>query len=49
VAPHASEIIHELALAVKFGLTASEVASTPHAFLSWSEAVRVAASKLAAR
>jgi pyruvate/2-oxoglutarate dehydrogenase complex dihydrolipoamide dehydrogenase (E3) component len=48
VAPHASEIIHELALAVKYGLTASEVASTPHAFLSWSEAVRVAASKLAA-
>lgn len=46
VAPHASEIIHELALAVKFGLTASEIASTPHAFLSWSEAVRVAASKL---
>jgi dihydrolipoamide dehydrogenase len=49
VAPHASEIIHELALAVKFGLTASEVASTPHAFLSWSEAVRVAAAKLASR
>lgn len=47
VAPHASEIIHELALAVKFGLTAANVASTPHAFLSWSEAVRVAAAKLA--
>lgn len=46
VAPHASEIIHELALAVKFGHTADEVASTPHAFLSWSEAVRVAASRL---
>lgn len=47
VAPHASEMIHELALAVKFGLTASDVAGTPHAFLSWSEAVRVAAAKLA--
>ena len=46
VAPHASEIIHELALAVKFNLTAADVASTPHAFLSWSEAVRVAAAKL---
>lgn len=46
VAPHASEIIHELALAVKYELTASEVASTPHAFLSWSEVVRVAATKL---
>ena len=46
VAPHAAEIIHELTLAVKYGLTAYQVADTPHAFLSWSEAVRVAASKL---
>ncbi len=46
VAPHASEIIHELTLAVKFMLTAHDLASTPHAFLSWSEAVRVAAGKL---
>ncbi len=46
VAPHAAEIIHELALAVKYELTAAEVASTPHAFLSWSEAVRVAASRI---
>lgn len=46
VAPHAAEIIHELALAIKYGLTASQVAATPHAFLSWSEAVRVAADKL---
>lgn len=47
VAPHAAEIIHELALAIKYQITASELASTPHAFLSWSEAVRVAAGKLA--
>lgn len=47
VAPHAAEIIHELALAVRHNLTAAQVAETPHAFLSWSEAVRVAASKLA--
>lgn len=47
VAPHAAEIIHELALAVQLRLTAHDVASTPHAFLSWSEAVRVAAAKLA--
>ena len=46
VAPHAAEIIHELALAIKHGLTARQVAETPHAFLSWSEAVRVAAGKL---
>lgn len=45
VAPHAAEIIHELALAIRHGLTAAEVAETPHAFLSWSEAVRVAASR----
>lgn len=45
-APHAAEIIHELALAVKYQLTAAQVAATPHAFLSWSEAVRVAAAKL---
>ncbi len=47
IAPHAAEIVHELALAVKYGLTANQVAATPHAFLSWSEAVRVAAGKLA--
>jgi len=46
IAPHAGEIIHELALAVKHKLTADDIAQTPHAFLSWSEAVRVAASKL---
>jgi pyruvate/2-oxoglutarate dehydrogenase complex dihydrolipoamide dehydrogenase (E3) component len=46
VAPHAAEMIHEIALAVKHGLSAKQVADTPHAFLSWSEAIRVAASKL---
>lgn len=46
VAPHAAEIIHELALAVKWQMTAEQLAGTPHAFLSWSEAVRVAAAKL---
>lgn len=46
VAPHSAEIIHELALAIKYNMTARQVADTPHAFLSWSEAVRVAAGKL---
>ena len=46
IAPGAGEAIHEVALAVKLGLTASQLADTPHAFLSWSEAVRVAASRL---
>lgn len=48
-APHAGEIIHEIGLAVKWGLTASQLAETPHAFLSWSEAVRVAAQNVAER
>jgi len=46
MAPHAAELIHELALAVKYGLTAKQVADTPHAFLAWAEAIRVAAQKL---
>lgn len=46
VAPHAAEIVHEIALAVKYQLTAAQLAATPHAFLSWSEAVRVASAKL---
>jgi pyruvate/2-oxoglutarate dehydrogenase complex dihydrolipoamide dehydrogenase (E3) component len=45
-APHASEMIHEIALAVKHNMTAAQVAETPHAFLSWSEAIRVAANRL---
>lgn len=46
VAPHAGEMIHELSLAIKYQMTANELAQTPHAFLSWSEAIRVAAAKL---
>ncbi len=46
VAPHSAETVHELALAIKYQLTARQLAETPHAFLSWSEAVRVAAAKL---
>lgn len=46
VSPHAGEMIHELALAIKCGLSAEQVADTPHAFLSWSEAIRVASVKL---
>lgn len=46
MAPHAGEIIHEIGLAVKWQLTAAQLANTPHAFLSWSEAIRAAAQKL---
>lgn len=47
VAPSAAEMIHELTLAVQYRMSASQLASTPHAFLTWSEAIRVAAAKLA--
>jgi len=46
IAPHAAEMIHEVGLAVKLGLTATQLADTPHAFLSWAEAIRVTAQKL---
>lgn len=46
VSPSAHEMIHELALAVKYGHTADDLAQVPHAFLTWSEALRVAAAKL---
>lgn len=46
VSPHASDIIHELVVAIRQGMTAEELANTPHAFLSWSEAIRVAASRV---
>ncbi|MFZ1250164.1 MAG: NAD(P)/FAD-dependent oxidoreductase [Candidatus Microsaccharimonas sp.] len=46
IAPDAAELIHEIGIAVKHGLTAAQLADTPHAFLSWSEAIRVAAQKI---
>lgn len=46
VAPHAGEIIHELTLAVQLGLKASDIASTLHAYPTWSEIVRVACTKV---
>jgi pyruvate/2-oxoglutarate dehydrogenase complex dihydrolipoamide dehydrogenase (E3) component len=46
VGPHAGEIIHELTIAIQYGLTSAEVANAIHAFPSWSEIVRVACSKI---
>lgn len=46
VSPHAGEMIHELTLAIQYGITAQEIANTLHAFPSWSEAVRVACNKI---
>lgn len=47
IAPGAGEMIHEIALAVHKNLSARDLATMPHAFLSWSEAIRHAATKLA--
>ena len=46
VGPHASDMAAELALVVRHKITSEELASTPHCFTSWSEAVRIAAGKL---
>jgi mercuric reductase len=46
VSPRAGEMLHELTLAIQMELTAEEVASTIHAFPTWSEAVRVACNKI---
>ncbi|NCS82964.1 NAD(P)/FAD-dependent oxidoreductase, partial [Candidatus Saccharibacteria bacterium] len=46
VGPHATEIIHEISLAVRYRLTAQQLATTPHVFLSWAEAMRVTAQKI---
>lgn len=46
VSPEATSIIHELGLAIKYDLYASDLADLPHAFLSWNEAVRVAANRI---
>ena len=46
VAPHASDMIAQLTLAIRFELTAKQLMGTPNVFTSWSEAVRIAAGKL---
>ncbi|MGH7196818.1 MAG: dihydrolipoyl dehydrogenase family protein [Candidatus Saccharimonadales bacterium] len=46
VSPRAGEMLHELTLAIQVGLSAEEVANTIHAFPTWSEAIRIACSKI---
>lgn len=43
LAPHASEMIHEATLAVKFGLTVDDLIDTLHVFPTYSEAIKIAA------
>lgn len=46
VGPHASDMIAEISLAIRHKITSDELATTPHCFTSWSEAIRIAAGKL---
>lgn len=46
VSPEADVVIQEIAMAIRNGLKASEVAGTPHVATGWSEAVRLAARDL---
>ena len=43
IGPHATEVIHEIAVAMRGGLTVEQVAETIHAHPSFSEAVGEAA------
>ena len=45
VAPHASEMLNEITFAIQYKRRACDIANTVHVFSSWSEAIRVAASK----
>ena len=49
IGPHAADLIHEIVLAVRWGLTAEEVASTIHAHPTFSEALVEAAKKAAGK
>jgi len=44
VSPRAGEMIHELALAIKLRVKASELAEMIHAYPTYSEAVKIACS-----
>lgn len=46
VAPHAGEMIHELAVAIKYRAHAHDIANMIHAFPTWSEAVKVACASV---
>jgi mercuric reductase len=47
VAPHAGELLGEAALAIRFGLTARDIADTLHPYLTWGEALKLAAQGFA--
>lgn len=45
IAPYAGELINELTLAVRGELNVSVLATSPHVFLTWGEAIRITADK----
>lgn len=49
VAPHASVVIQELALAMRYDMTLEEVCSTPHVTNGWGEIIRLACEQLTYR
>jgi len=49
LAPRAADIIHEVTLAVRFGLNVSQITTTVHVYPSISDGVRQAARELAER
>jgi mercuric reductase len=49
LAPRAADIIHEVTLAVRFGLTVSDLTTTVHVYPSISDGVRMAARELCHR
>lgn len=44
--PNANLVLQEIAFAIRHGLSAAELASTPHSATEWSNIVRIAARKL---
>lgn len=49
IAPRAGEMIHELTVAIQWKMKASKLQYTIHAFPTWSQGVRMAASKIICR
>ena len=43
VGPHAGDLMGEATLAVRFGLTARDIAGTLHPYLTWAESMKLAA------
>ncbi|MGV8082277.1 MAG: dihydrolipoyl dehydrogenase [Coriobacteriia bacterium] len=49
VGPHAVEIIHEIALAMTYGITAAQISETVHAHPTVSEVIKMAAADAASK